>query len=365
MKDEDKEKVVMYFISGLKNGGVEKLIENYTKELMRNNFEFIIVYQHQPIADELKYFEGSGIRCIRIPSKTRHPLRNILATKQVIKEYNPDIVHTHMNLMNFFPLFVAWMQDIPIRICHSHIANNNIGVPFLDLLFKKMNLLFANVFFACGKSAGDYMYGKKEYEIIYNAIPQEKFRFNEEERKYIRNKFNIDNETLLIGNIGRVTNQKNQIFLVDIFEEYIKNVDGNCKLLIIGTGENNMLLKNKINKSKEKENIIWLKKAEKIYKYYSAMDCFLLPSIYEGLPLVGVEAQCSGLNVIVASSIDKTMAFTPNVSFLDLNAGSEYWAKNIVQSKYRNNVFKNEYDIKFASKKLIHLYDKIISRKKV
>lgn len=212
MSNVVKKYVVMHFVAGLKNGGVEKLIENYTNELIKYNFQFIIVYQHQTTSDQLMYFEEHGVRCIRIPSKKRHPLRNLIATRRVIKEYNPDMVHTHMNLMNFFPLSIAWMQNISIRICHSHIANNNIGIPVLDLLFKKMNLIFGNVFFACGKSAGDYMYGKKKYEIIYNAIPQEKFRFNEEERNYIRDKFNINDKTLLLGNIGRVTNQKNQIF---------------------------------------------------------------------------------------------------------------------------------------------------------
>lgn len=142
-------------------------------------------------------------------------------------------------------------------------------------------------------------------------------------------------------------------------------MEADCKLLIIGTGENNKILENRINKSEDRKNIIWLKKAEKIYKYYSAMDCFLLPSIYEGLPLVGVEAQCSGLNLIVASSVDRTLSFTPNVLFLDLNAGPEYWAKNIARSKYRDKVLKNEYEIKFASEKLMHLYVKLISGKKV
>ena len=146
------------------------------------------------------------------------------------------LFRSHMNLVNFFPLFIAWLCRVPVRISHSHIAQdiNNIN-PHLAPLFKKLCILFSNELVACGEAAGEYMYGDKKFHIIYNAIDLKKYSYSLTSREEIRKKYNIDANSMVIGNIGRINVQKNQKFLIDIFADYLRK-NSNAFLFIIEIG---------------------------------------------------------------------------------------------------------------------------------
>ena len=348
---------IIHFVSGFKDGGVEQMLLNYTQKLNENyQIKNIIVYQHDPSIKKIQIGEKFGDIFYRIPDKEHHPFLNLLETYKILKKEKPDIVHAHMNLVNFFPLFVAKRLKVPVRISHSHIAHNNINI-LLEPLFKKLNIRFANSLLACGKKAGEYMYGDKKFKIIYNAIDEKKYSYNEESRKKIRKKNKINESTVLLGTVGKANSQKNQKFLVDIFDDYHK-INPDSKLMIIGDGELSLKLDEYIQKKESVKDVIRIKSIASTSEYYSSFDVFLLPSLYEGLPVSAIEAQASGVLTLLSDSIDKTTKYTDKTDFISISSGTSEWVDSIQKddNSNRNIDLNNQYNINLAYESLYTYY---------
>lgn len=356
---------VMHFVSGFRNGGVEQVLLNYTGLVNKNyDIDEVIVYQHKANPKKLKLSQELGNRMYEIPFKKEHPLKNIVATYKLIKKEKPDIVHAHMNLVNFFPLLIAKILGVRGRISHSHIAHDNIN-PKLVPIFKKLNIISSTNLMACGQSAGNYMYGRKIFTILYNAIDQSKYRYNPKYRKEIRQIYDLSNNTVVLGSIGRNVEQKNQKFLIDIFSDYLK-LNNNSVLMLIGDGPLSSDLDNYIKQKGCSNKIIRVKSTLSTEKYYSAFDIFLLPSLYEGLPVVSIEAQANGLVNLLTDSIDKTVDYTGKVRFLSIKDGTRVWVKNIANSLHENQRKEfnedNNYNIKMHYKDLYSYYVQILRK---
>lgn len=356
---------IMHFVSGIGNDGVAQYLINYTSRLNKNfPVEETVIYQHKADPVKLNIEQDIGNKTYRIPFKSKHPIGNLVSTFKLIKRNKPDIVEAHMNLVNFFPLFVAWLLRVPVRISHAHIAQDidNIN-PKLAPIFKKMNILFSTDLVACGEAAGKYMYGRKKFHIIYNAIDQNKYKFNLDYRNEIRKKYNISDSTIVLGNIGRIVEQKNQKFLIDIFSDYLK-INSNALLFIIGNGELSDELANYINEKKCQDKVIRINGVKSTEKYYSAFDVFLLPSLYEGLPVVAIEAQESGVTTLLSKNIDPTVMFTNNVKLLPVNMGVKCWLQDIRKSdRKRSDIISDKYDINIQYKHLYSYYVNILRKK--
>lgn len=358
---------IMHFVSGIGNDGVAQVLTNYTGRMNRYfPIEESIVYQHKADSKRLELEQKLGNQTYRIPFKKKHPIKNLIATYKLIKNKRPDIVEAHMNLVNFFPLFIAWMLKVPVRISHSHIAQNADNInPKLAPLFKKLNIVFANTLVACGEEAGKYMYGNKNFHIVYNAIDQSKYKFNQKYRDELRNKYNISDTTVVLGNIGRITKQKNQKFLIDVFANYLKE-NNDAVLFIIGNGELESELDQYIKKRKIEDKVIRIEGVTDTEKFYSAFDVFLLPSLYEGLPVVAIEAQASGVKVLMSNTVDPTVKYTNSVYFLPLNEGTQPWVRSIVPNYKRTELTKdNKYNIEIQYVNLYKFYKKMRAYKNV
>ena len=315
---------VLHFVSGLGNDGVTQVIKNYTSKLNQHyNIENIVVYQHHAKADKVLELQQIGDKLYEIPYKSDHPFANLLETYKIIKKEQPDIVHAHMSLLSFYPLSVAWLLRVKVRIAHAHIAQDNIN-PHMAKVFKKLNYIFANHYIACGQSAGKYLFGKRHFDIMYNAIDQSKYKFDLKKRKLLREKLKISDNTVIIGTLGRLTKQKNQGFLIDIFNQYHHD-NPNSKLIIVGVGELEDKLYQKIKSIHQEENIIIVPGTNDPESYYSAFDFFVLPSLYEGLPVSAIEAQASGINMILSNNIDRDVQYNSNVTFLPVDKGAAPW----------------------------------------
>lgn len=355
-------KTVMHFISGVQSGGVEQFLYNYTIRLNENfDIKEYVVYQHEADNTSLTKLTKAGNICIRIPSKAVHPVKNFIETFKLIYKIHPDVVHCHMNLFNWIPLLVAFFLNVKIRISHSHIATDNINSKMLVYISKNLNICFSNIKAACGKAAGEYMYGNRKFTVIKNAIEVGQFKFDPIKRKQIRNYYNISDNDFLIGNVGRFTKQKNQKFLINLMSNLVKS-DIKYRMFIIGQGEMQAELQNQIKSLSLAAFIDIVPPMTSVASYYDAMDLFLLPSLYEGFPVVSVEVQAAGLPFIISDTIDETSIFTKLGNTSKLDSISDWHAKvtTSIKSVNRfeyNHVVSENFDIESCYHDLWDLYN--------
>ena len=298
---------VCHVVSGLKAGGVESMILNYCSLLDKNKYDFHILYQHDPSDKNVKEFEEIGFKLYRIPSKIKHPFKNFFCTYNYLKNEKIDIVHCHMTLMNFIPLIAAKRLKIKNRICHSHnsdVRKKNFIVKLIEKILKFICAKYSTTLVACGDDAGKYMYGNKEFIILNNALNLAKYEFDLEKRLSIRKKHNIDDDCIVVGHIGRFTEQKNHKFIVEIISSLI-NKNLNMKFMLLGDGELKKEIEQLVLDKNIQDSVIFTGIVPNTNEYYSAFDLFILPSVWEGLPVVAIEAQASGLPCIFSDNIDK------------------------------------------------------------
>lgn len=352
---------VCHIVSGLVAGGVESMIYNYCQYMSKDKYNFFLLYQHEPSKKNVEEFESLGFHLHRIPEKIKHPIRNYMETYNYLKENAIDVVHCHMTLMNFIPLIAAKRLNIPIRICHSHnydIRRKNIIIRLFEKILKKICMYNATELVACGQEAGKYMYNEKNFTIINNALDTKRFVFNVNKRKEIRNKYNIKDNEILIGHVGRFTLQKNHNFILDIFKS-LTDTNENYRLILIGDGEFKNQIEQKAIELNISKKVIFTGIIDNMNEFYSAFDIFILPSVWEGLPVVGIEAQISGVYALFSENIDKSTIFSTKSKILPLN--KNYWVDTILNLNNdisgREDVnIPNEYDIEQQVKKLVDIY---------
>ena len=283
---------------------------------------------------------------------------------KIIKKEKPDIVHSHMTMGNFLPNAIAFFCGVKVRISHAHFAyakKNNI--------YSTLGKLFSNVYMACTKDAASYLFGKtsgKAY-ILKNAINLEKFIYEDLKRNEIRNKLNI-NDKYVIGNVGRFTKQKNHAFLLEIFSK-IHEKNKNTILLLVGDGELEKEVRNKISELKLDDDVLILSNRSDVNELMMGMDLFLFPTLFEGLGIVLIEAQATGLKCISSENVPNDVKITDRINLINLSE-KEKWIDTVKENE--NNVYdrkidfqnfkKNGYDINEERQKLYDFYDKALGR---
>ena len=355
------------------DGGVEAVILNYFRNINKSKFVFDFVIDSDStdnnFINEIQELGGTIIKCP--PYQKLHKYNKFLY--KLFKEKKYDIVHSNINTLSVFPLRMAEKAGIKIRIAHSHSTSNpkEWKKNLLKNILRPFSKKYANVYFACSELAGRYLFGNKTFDegkvvIINNAINLDKFKYNEEKRKEIRKKLNIKNDTFVIGNIGRFVAQKNHTFLIDIFNEMHKENE-NSVLLLIGQGMLQNEIKEKVDKLGLANSVKFIGQVTNANDYYNAMDVFVLPSLYEGLPVVGVEAQASGLLCELSNAMTKETKILSTTNFIDLNLPAKKWADKIIEDyeKFeRKDVSKefenNGFDIKKEAKKLEDKYEELM-----
>lgn len=340
-------------------GGAEAYVTNYCFNL--DNLEIQIDYIIHGTPQSSNYIQealNKGSKVFIMPSFS---IKNIPQIKkeflEIIQNNHYDIIHSHQ-ANSAFLYFKLCKKYISHRIIHSH--QSKAADSFTHAIRNKPLLYIGTKlstnYMACSKKAGDYLFKKKPFKILNNAIYSDKFQFNLNYRNEIRNKFSISDDTLLIGHIGRFCNQKNQSFLISLLPNLLKK-NKKIKLIFIGVGEKLDECKNLVKKLNIEENVIFAGASKEAYKFYSAFDILVLPSRYEGIPTVGIEATYSSLNVITTTNVTRELNFNNNVSFLSLHDSHEFWCNEIINRikdpKDRIKVDNFDYDIKHQAKKII------------
>lgn len=349
-------KKIAMIVSAL-DGGVAQFLYNYISNFDLSKIQIDIIAQSYPSKMYKKKFVNLNITLLQVPDKSSI-LNYTRKLYKIFKLNKYDIVHAHLTQYNCFPLGIAKFAKIKRRISHSHMAEKK---QFINNIFIYLTNCFATDRLACGENAGRYLYGNNTFIIFKNAIDIYKYRFNQEVAEQERKKFNISKNSFVLGNIGRLTNQKNQIFVIDLFLEYKKN-NKNSKLIIIGKGEKEKEIREYIEKKNLHNDVIIISEVEDVYNKIQMFNVFVLPSLYEGLPIVGIEAQAVGIPCYFSDTIDKSIRVGSNVYFLNISNAME-WAIAISKhnKKVENNINKliaSGFDIRTEASKLEEYYIK-------
>ena len=338
---ECKEPVRVLQIIGIAcNGGVESVILNYYRHIDKSKVQFDFVVHKNPSENFVKEVKKGGGRLYEVTPYMKNVFAFTYEIYKIIRNGRYEIVHSNMNRLSVFHLFAAWLAGAKVRILHNHTTDAKTeGLrTILKRVLRPFAKMFANRYWACSNLAGEWMYGKKAVQsgkitIIPNAIDLEKFAFNPDKRKLLRQKLGLENKFVL-GHIGRFVYQKNHSFLIDVFAEVVK-VKPEARLMLVGDGELRKTIEEKVVSLGLQDKVLFLGNRNDVADLYNAMDIFLLPSHYEGLPVVGVEAQANGLKCLFSDKVTEESKLLEETMFIPLNL--EWWKKVICTINYISN----------------------------
>lgn len=356
-------------------GGVEAVVMNYYRHIDRSKIQFDFICDEDSTNIPYDEIEKLGGRVILI-SPYQKINKYIKELTRVLKEGNYKIVHSHINTLSVFPLYCAKKARVPVRIAHSHSTTNKAEWKknLMKQALRPFSKSFATDYFCCSELAGRWLFGNKVYDegkvyLLNNAIDLSKFAYDEKVRKVKRKELGISGDTLVIGHIGRFVAQKNHTFLIDIFDEVHKK-NNNSVLLLAGQGPLMEDIKNKVTELNLDNCVRFLGQRSDADELYQAMDVLLLPSLYEGLPVVGIEAQAVGLLCVLSSNMTKETRILDSTIFLGLSESSVKWSNTIIESfkKYKRNSSMNEltkkgFNISNEAKELEDKYLELFDRK--
>ena len=367
---------VLHSVSNMARAGIETMLINYYREMDRNQIQFDFL-ANKPVPGEYdeeirnmggRVFVSPGLNPLHFP-RYRRFVADLLSE-------NPDIriVHAHNEAMGYYALQSAKDAGIRVRIAHAHNTQiiHDYKYP-LKLVCKQLLPGAATDYWSCGRDAGIYYYGKKRWNtsgfILHNAIDVERFGFRPEVREHQRRQTGLE-QCFVIGHVGRFNVQKNHSRLLDIFAAVAKDVP-EARLVLIGTGELEQAMKEKAQHLGILDRTIMPGQTADVSDWYQAMDCFVLPSLFEGLPVVGIEAQAAGLPCVFSDRVTDEVLLSPEARRVSLQADNAEWAAEIMTAMRRPDadriqgmdiVRRAGYDIHTEARKLQERYLEMAAR---
>lgn len=340
---------ILHVFGELNRGGAETMIMNLYRNIDRKNIQFDFIVHTENVCDYDEEIKKLGGKIYRIP---RYRGKNHFEYKKAWEKFfsthsEYKIIHGHVRSTASIYMKIAKKYN-KITISHSHSISSGRGFSSLvkNILQYRIRYI-SDYLFACSKEAGIWLFGRKSinkdnFFIVKNSIQAEKFEYDLKTRDEIRKEFNIENR-FVIGHIGRFHPSKNHEFLIDIFKE-IYNINKKAILILVGEGDLKQLIIDKVKKLNLEENVLFLGGRSDINRILQGIDIFVFPSLYEGLGIVAIEAQASGLKTIVSNKIPKEAYITDLVEVVDLDEPTYEWARKI--NKYahvhnRRSTFKD------------------------
>ena len=366
---------VLHSVSNMARAGIETMLMNYYQEIDRSKLQFDFL-ANKPIPGEYdeeirsmggRVFVSPGLNPLHFPEYKRF-VAGLLHENPEIR-----IVHAHNEAMGYYALKSAKDAGIKVRIAHAH--NTQIIKDYkypLKMVCKQLLPGAATDYWSCGRDAGIYYYGEKRWKesgfILHNAIDTTRFTFRQEARDNQRKLHNLE-DCFVIGHVGRFNVQKNHTRLLDIFAEVLKTVP-EARLALIGTGELEESVKEKAKALGIQDKVLFLGQMGDVSEWYMAMDCFVLPSLFEGLPVVGIEAQATGLPCVFSNKVTDEVLLSPGARRVALDADNAEWAKTIISTRLSatdrtlgaETIRRAGYDIHTEARKLQERYLQMAAR---
>ena len=344
-------------------GGLESMIMNYYRHIDREKVQFDFLVHRQERAAFDDEIESLGGRIYRLPRLVPWSKSYLSALNRFFEEH-PEykVVHVHQDCLSSVILKAAQQHNIPVRIAHSHNANQDRNLKYpIKLWYKRFIPQYATNLFACGKDAGDWMFGGASYQIINNAIDVAAYTYDPTKRQEMRRQLGLEND-FTIGHVGRFNQPKNHPFLIDIFAALLKK-EPNAVLLLAGGGEGMSQIREKAQKLGIAEHVHFLGVRSDVADLMQAMNVFVFPSLYEGLPVTMVEAQAAGLPCIISDKVPPECILTEGlVDVMPLSASPETWAEKILAKRAiprtdrRAEIAAHGFDITTEAVKLQEFY---------
>ena len=330
---------VLQVVVNMNAGGIETMLMNIYRNIDRAKIQFdFLVHTNKKSFYEDEIIELGGKINRIIPLRIHNLMKYRKELNKFMEREQYRIVHSHISIWSYFVLKSAKKNKIPIRIAHAHEAHDSIWdhrlyrVPLIIILKKYLKKPLTHNF-ACGMDAGIWLFGKNsKFTVINNAIDASNFQYNVDKSLRNKNKLNASDK-FVIGHVGRFNLQKNHIFLIDIFYDVYK-MNPNSMLLLIGDGDLKPQIEQKVKELKIQHAVQFLGVQKDIPFYLQAMDVFLFPSIFEGLPVTLVEAQAAGLKIVASNKISDETKLTDLIEFVSLNKTAKEWAEIVL--KYSN-----------------------------
>lgn len=372
-----KEPVRILHVIGIMNrGGSETMIMNLYRKIDRTKVQFDFVensFEKAVFDEEILSLGGRIFRCPHYNGKNHFEYKkwwnDFFKTHPEYK-----IIHGHIGSTAAIYLKIAKKYGCyTIAHSHSEFSIRNKG-GLIYSIYNYPTRYIADYFFACSKLSGISRFGNKvvkgnNYKILNNAIDLNGFSFNEQVRNKMRESLNITDE-IVLGHVGRMDDNKNQIFLLKLLQEMIKK-QLNVKLILIGTGVNFNSLREEATKLNLDDSVVFTGVRTDISELMQAMDCFVFPSFYEGLPVTLVEAQATGLPCVISDTINDEVKLTKEVCKLSLKDSFDTWMNKILEytsSKDRKNnyeaITKEGFNIDETSKWMEDFYLDVYENRK-
>lgn len=342
-------------------GGTQALLMNLYRKIDRTKlqFDFLVLYKEKQFYDD--EIENGGGKIWRFSFRENLNLFQFCAElKEFFLEHNEyKVVHCHAFTVGFFCLKAARDAGVPVRIAHAH--TNNIARDFKyfpKLIMRRLYTLYATELFACSHEAGKFFFNDKPFTVIKNAIDSSKFVADLYVREKTRAELQLDGK-FVVGHVGRFHLQKNHAFLIKIFK-CIKAKKPDAHLLLVGNGDLETKITQMIANENLSDSVLILKNRSDMSRLYQAMDVFVLPSFFEGLGIVAVEAQASGIPCICSNGVSIEANISPLFKQLNLNDDAQTWADNVIlwsenmdaHADMHNYVISSGYDICAAAKEM-------------
>lgn len=368
---------ILHFIGSLDIGGSQAMVMNIYRKIDRQKIQFDFIIDHENGTFFKNEIESLGGRVYFFPNMNGKNIFKVLKfwNNFFIKHNEYKVIHFHVRSYTSLLIPIVKKNGL-FTIVHSHSTSNGNGLFSLIKYFLQLPLRFqGDYFLACSDEAGRWLFGdnvlrKKNYKTIPNAIDGKKFYFDIDKRNEVRKKLDINDECFVLGNIGRMTYSKNQMFLVELLYE-IKKTHSNVKLLLVGDGETYNSIREKVIDMKLENEVIMIGSSSTPELFYHAMDVFVFPSFWEGLGIVTIEAQANGLKCIVSDKIPKSIDIGSNlISYLSLNSSKITWIEKIFsnppkrinqEQKLKQSGFEIENNIIWIEKFYIKNHEKFLN----
>lgn len=368
---KNKVKVLHLELSGT-IGGIESFLLNVYSCIDREQiqFDFVTTSEIPALGEELELL---GAHIWHVPSYKSF-FSYCREIKKIISANEFEILHIHKNsATNIIPFIIAKICGVKTIIAHSHNTAPTAGrfskiIHYINRPI--LNRLYTTSF-ACSEIASDWLFGKSygkdgQVQLIRNGVDTKKFTFDGTLRKQKREELNVT-EQIVLCHVGRFTEQKNHKFLIEVFNQFQKDKD--CVLLLIGEGPLEEQVRQQVKGLGLEEKVIFCGTRRDIHEIFQAADLLIFPSLYEGLPVVGIEAQATGLPIIASEDVSKQLQITDLVQFLSLKDSAEIWAKEIEKRysetknkrrSYQVELMNQGYDIRYTCEYLKEYYSQCV-----